>query len=59
MKEKIRTIENEFNNYVDIQNPEDVRLLIDFAEKWAKVVEIYQDPLKSCDDVLDFINKSV
>lgn len=58
MKDKIRRIENELNNYNSIQNPENIRFLIELAEKWATVQEIFTDPGKSVDEALNYLSNN-
>jgi len=53
MKNKIREIENK----VDM-SPEDIRYLIELAEKWATVQEIFTDPDKSIDESLSYLSNN-
>ena len=59
MKNKIRRIKNELNVYGDLSELEkDIQFLIEQANKWATVQEIFQDPTKTTDDALDYINNN-
>ena len=58
MKDKIKRIENELNDYGDVNDEEDIRFLISLAKNWVKVQEIFQNPDVSVEKALDYLSNN-